>query len=140
MDRDELQEHMISTYTYLRLGLGGIALILPLFLWFVGLGWYGIPLQGSLSAYYFASPEQALVPEPVRTELASPHDVNLDAFLFFLSQTDAVTPMRSWFVGALFVVGAFLIFYKGFTVPEDVSLNIAGFSALGVAIFPMAHG
>jgi hypothetical protein len=45
--------------------------------------------------------------------------------------------MRSWFVGPLFVLGIFLYVYKGFSDTENWLLNIAGISALGVALFPM---
>ncbi len=44
--------------------------------------------------------------------------------------------MRSWFVGILFVLGIFLYLYKGFSTLENCLLNIAGLSALGVALFP----
>jgi hypothetical protein len=45
--------------------------------------------------------------------------------------------MRGWFVGFLFAVAAMLIVYHGFTRLEDWALNLAGASAVGVAIFPM---
>lgn len=44
--------------------------------------------------------------------------------------------MRDWFVGILFAVGTSLFLYKGFSVREDIALNMAGASAVGVAIFP----
>jgi hypothetical protein len=46
-------------------------------------------------------------------------------------------PMRIWFVGILFVVGAFLYLYKGFTPLENYALNVAGVCAFGVALVPM---
>ena len=45
--------------------------------------------------------------------------------------------MRDWFVGTLFALGALLYLYKGFSKPENVLLNVAGFFAVCVAIFPM---
>jgi hypothetical protein len=54
------------------------------------------------------------------------------------------TPMRNVFVGLLFVVGAFLYLYKGFSNRENVALNCAGLSAGVVALVPegtsWAHG
>ena len=47
------------------------------------------------------------------------------------------TPMRNAFVGILFALGPFLYLYKGFACRENIALNIAGASAIGVAIFPM---
>lgn len=139
MNKDELQEHMLSTYKYLRLGLGGIAIALPFFVWLVGRFWYGIPMQGSLSAYYFAEPAPDLADHTIRSWLASFQSGAIDYFLYFLAQSDAQSPMRSWFVGALFVIGVSLFLYEGFTKRENLLLNFAGLSALGVAIFPMGH-
>jgi hypothetical protein len=48
---DELLKSIKATYRLLRLGLGWTAIALPLTLWLVGLA-RGIPLQGSMSAYY----------------------------------------------------------------------------------------
>jgi hypothetical protein len=45
--------------------------------------------------------------------------------------------MRDWFVGILFAVGISLYFYKGYSDQENYALNLAGFLAIGVAIFPM---
>lgn len=49
-------------------------------------------------------------------------------------------PMRNWFVGVLFAVGAFLYLYKGFSKAENIALNCAGIMAVGVAVFPMSWG
>jgi len=46
-------------------------------------------------------------------------------------------PMRIWFVGVLFIVGAFLYLYKGFTPFENYALNVAGVCAFGIALAPM---
>lgn len=46
------------------------------------------------------------------------------------------TPMRNVLVGCLFAVGAFLYLYKGFNEGENMASNIAGFLAIGIAIFP----
>ncbi len=107
----DLQERMYATYISLRIGLGLLAFALPLVL--VGWGYFveHIPAQGSMSAYYFAF-------EPITSELRQ-------------------FPMRGWFVGTLFAVGCFLYLYKGFSRTENIVLNIAGLSAVAVALFPM---
>ena len=46
--------------------------------------------------------------------------------------------MRDWFVGLLFALGIILIVYRGFSDKEDALLNIGGWAAWGIAIFPMA--
>ena len=72
-------------------------------------GWLmGVAFQASMSAYYWAAPGSDY------------------------------PPMRIWFVGILFVVGAFLYLYKGFHPWENYALNVAGVSAFGVALVPMA--
>src|SRR5215208_2521332 len=68
----------------------------------------GVPLQDSISAYYWASPPGG---------------------------GDA--PSRNWFVGGLFAVAGFLYLYKGFSTAENIALNIAAILGVGVAIFPM---
>lgn len=45
--------------------------------------------------------------------------------------------MRDWFVGLSFAIGVFLYLYKGFSKKENYALNLSGFSAMGVAIYPM---
>ena len=107
MQRDELQEHIFSTYLTLRYGIILIGALLPVIVYVVGLV-KGIPLQDSISAYYWASP---------------------------LLGGDA--PSRNWFVGGLFAVAAFLYLYKGFSTAENVALNFAAILAVGVAVFPM---
>ena len=46
------------------------------------------------------------------------------------------TAMRNLFVGLLVAVGSFLYLYKGFSKKENIALNVAGLSAIGVAFFP----
>ena len=45
--------------------------------------------------------------------------------------------LRNLFVGFLFAIGAGLHLYKGYSERENLALNIAGLSAVGVAFFPM---
>jgi hypothetical protein len=49
--RKKLPEHVLATYTYLRLGMAGISIIFPLFLWWVGLV-FDVKFQASISSYY----------------------------------------------------------------------------------------
>lgn len=44
--------------------------------------------------------------------------------------------LRDVFVGTLWAVGAFLVFYKGYTRRENWALNVAGVSATFVSLFP----
>jgi len=46
------------------------------------------------------------------------------------------TPMRNLFVGVLVAVGVFLYLYKGFSVEENLVLNVAGILSIGVAFLP----
>lgn len=106
----ELQEHIYKTYFWLRGGLCALAFVFPPLLLAIG-WWKHIPLQGSMSAYYFAF---APPTSPLRD-----------------------FPERVVFVGILFALGFFLILYRGFSRTENWALNIAGLSALLVALFPM---
>ncbi len=47
---------------------------------------------------------------------------------------------RNFFVGALCAIGVFLLLYKGYTPLEDRVLDLAGLSAAGVALVPVAKG
>lgn len=46
--------------------------------------------------------------------------------------------VRDVFVGIVVAVGVCLYLYKGYSNRENVALNIAGFMAIGIAMFPMA--
>jgi hypothetical protein len=48
--------------------------------------------------------------------------------------------LRDWFVGTLCAVGVFLYSYKGFSVRENVALNIAGIFAVLTALNPCVCG
>lgn len=56
MDRSKLLRHVFDTYNTLRRGMALTAFFFPLLLLGVG-WWHGLPLQGSMSAYYWASIE-----------------------------------------------------------------------------------
>ena len=50
----DLSKRIASTYFYLRMGMGIIALVFPVLLWIGGRVGANLPLQGSMSAYYHA--------------------------------------------------------------------------------------
>jgi hypothetical protein len=110
-DESALRDHVFSTYITLRWGLTALGVVFPVLLWAVGRIAYGIPLQPSMSNYYFA-----------------PYPDN---------PAETVFPMRVWFVGMLCAIGAGLALYKGFTNWENAALNLAGGFAALVALFPM---
>jgi hypothetical protein len=110
MTRDEVKDQIFKSYIRIRKGLAGLALLFPIGLLFMG-AWHGIYPQNSMSAYYFAQ---------------MPGE-----------NTQYVFPMRAWFVGILWAIGAFLVLYKGFSVTENRFLNMAGLAAICVAMFPM---
>ena len=110
MTSAQLQKYMVETYFWLRVGLGALALAFPPVVVAIG-RWHGILLQDSLSAYYFAF---------------APPGSDLRVF-----------PGRVVFVGILFSFAFFLLLYRGFSRTEGWLLNIAGLSALVIALFPM---
>ncbi len=134
MNKDALQQHMASTYHNLRWALAIISFTFPLFLYGIGRLWYNIPLQNSISAYYFAG---AHGDGPIRSWITHINIFPIKYLLFVLADLDGDAPMRTWFVGALFVLGIFLYLYKGFSTLENNLLNVAGLAAVGVALFPM---
>ena len=116
--RDEndqcLQNHIVSTYQSLRVGLAVIAFAMPPILWVGGWWSHHLPLQSSMSAYYHASLTCCGCPGPANEGV-----------------------MRDWFVGFLFAIGIMLCFYRGVTVMEQWALRSAGALACGVALIPM---
>jgi Protein of unknown function (DUF998) len=109
MTPTELQDHIYKTYFLLRIGLCLLALVFPFLLWGIG-SWNDISLQNSISEYYFA----------------------------FAPPTSALRVFagRLVFVGVLFVLGFFLMLYRGFSRTENWALNIAGLCAVVVVLFP----
>jgi hypothetical protein len=51
----ELQEHILSTYINIRVGIAVIGIAFPFLLWFGGSIYARLPLQPSMSAYYHAT-------------------------------------------------------------------------------------
>lgn len=103
-----LRGHFYGTYFSLRIGLALLAFTLPITLYFAGSFFYGLPLQASLSAYFYAAAEGQC----------------------------ATFPMRTIFVGYLFAIGFGLYLYKGLTPLENRLLNVAGVCTVLLAIFP----
>ncbi|MGE5113968.1 MAG: hypothetical protein ACM3JB_24160 [Acidobacteriaceae bacterium] len=50
----DLQQHILSTYINIRVGIATLGIIFPFLLWIGGHLYAGLPLQGSMSAYYHA--------------------------------------------------------------------------------------
>jgi hypothetical protein len=118
-----IQKLMLSMFIHLRIGVGVIGLSLPFVLVFGGKIMH-VSFAGSMSAYYHATPQCAL-------PNCSDAVINPNC----LEQGRG--PMRNWFVGNLFFVGAAMFLMKGFSQWEDWALNIAGIAAPCVALFPM---
>ena len=113
----DLQKHIVKTYNRLRVGIGLLAVALPLVLVIGGWAGYGLPLQDSISAYYHAFVPTSQPPA-----------------IFDVAGNGV---MRNWFVGMLWGIGVFLLLYKGFGRRENTALNMAGVLLIVVAMFPM---
>lgn len=118
-----IQKLMLSMFLHLRLGVGIIGLSLPLVLVFGGKV-TGVSFAGSMSAYYHATAQCSL---PKCT----------DGVTDAQCQDSGKGPMRNWFVGNLFFIGAAMFLMKGFSRWENWALNLAGLAAPCVALFPM---
>lgn len=109
---DNLDEHILRSYSVLRWFMVGFGFLLPLLLVVGGINswWWlkeALPVQDSLSAYYHAG--------------------------------NSCVPLqgvyRDLFVGLLAAIGFCLVIYTGFGKLENWLLNVAGVSLLGVAYF-----
>ncbi len=109
-DRATLLHGISASYFRLRVGLAIVALALPVVL-VIGTRW---TLLGSISAYYHYSPACAHGPCP-----------------------PGGGSMRDVFVGALWTIGSFLFFYRGYSAAEDRALNLAGLAAVAISLSPM---
>jgi len=97
-----------TSYVILRNGIGVLGLAFPVVL-IAGAGLDNV--QASLSAYYHFN-----AVEPGKFGAGT---------------------MRDAFVGMLCAIGAFLFFYRGHSLQEDLALNVAGIAAVLVAMVPM---
>jgi len=122
MKQSKLQKHIFSTYINMRYGVAIIAIIFPLLLSFGG-RYAGMPRQDSMSAYYHANLNCHDGIEDCKNKTVSGQGI-----------------MRNYFVGLLFMLGGIFYLYKGYTVKENIALNLAGVFAIGVALFPMYWG
>jgi hypothetical protein len=113
-DERALWRHFSETYFSLRLGLALLAFAFPAWLYFWGRFVHDLPLQPSMSAYFFAARASAEAGAMQCAEF----------------------PMRTFFVGALCAIAAGLHLYKGLTRLENTLLNMAAICALLVAVFP----
>jgi hypothetical protein len=113
-DARDLWRHFSETYFSLRLGLAVLAFAFPAVLYFWGRFVHDLPLQPSMSAYFFAA-----------RATAEAGAMQCAAF-----------PMRTFFVGGLCAIATGLHLYKGLTRWENTLLNIAAICALIVAIVP----
>jgi Ca2+/Na+ antiporter len=135
-----ISEQIQGTYFRLRFIVAIIGLLFPVILYFGGT-MNGFGLRGSMSAYYWAT-AKAPCPcgdEPEHSGKCKNIEKNSDdekACLALPAVAEAGS-MRSYFVGFLFAVGAILFANKGYSRREDILLNIAGVSALVIALFPM---
>jgi hypothetical protein len=107
-DNRRLLQHVFDSYNWMRVGMAIMAFLFPPLLWAWGKLLYDLPLQGAMSAYYWASPEGEIDP-----------------------------PVRVWFIGLIFAIGSFLILYKGYSDLENWALNLAAICLIGVALVPM---
>src|SRR6516162_3715528 len=133
-----IQQQIKATYFALRVGAAVIAFAFPLLLW-IGGKVAGFTLRDSMSAYYWATPEQLCPcgenPDHSCRKQGSEVSTNVTPS----PQEKVLKPgtMRNWFVGILFAVGALLYINQGHSSEEDWALNLAGVLAIGIAMFPM---
>ncbi|WP_316149593.1 hypothetical protein [Cupriavidus sp. BIC8F] len=104
----QVEDHVQNTYKSLRLGLAVLAIALPVLLYGIGKGLYGLELQRSMSAYFFAA----------------------------TARQCSLFPLRTVFVGVLCAISVGLYLYKGFSWQENLALNAAGIFGTCVALFP----
>jgi hypothetical protein len=163
---DALERHVFSTYISLRVGMAAVAAALPFIMWFGGRA-HGISLQDSLSDYYHAEPDTStaralfaillclvgvlvyvIVQRFVAEKLSIPQLIGgaimalivLALIVLLYSRIKVyATPMRTPFVGVIFMIGSFLYLYKGYGDGENYLLNLAAISAVLVALFPNDH-
>jgi hypothetical protein len=128
---------MLKMFIALRLGVGIVGISLPVILGVVGYSLFGIPLAGSMSAYYHATSACSGIQAIKQQEAAESSTVATEGNPCLAIGTG---PMRNWFVGNLFFIGGAMLLMRGFSRYEDWALNVAGIMAPCVALFPMNWG
>lgn len=132
----KIQKYMMATFVRLRVGIGIIGIIFPFVLWGGG-KIAGIPLADSMSAYYHANRDCLDPKRPGVCQTLDCSDRTRPESCTIKNPPKGTGPMRNWFVGILFVMGACLYLIQGFSNLENVFLNVAGILAICVALFPM---
>lgn len=135
-----LQQHMLRMFVWLRIGVGVIGLSLPVLLFGCGKAIYHVPFAGSMSAYYHATSNCWEPYDPSHPNRAWHCDVKGAPGTPSKNPPDGQGPLRNWFVGNLCFIGAAMFLMRGFSIAEDVLLDIAGLAAVGVALIPMSWG
>jgi len=133
-----IEQQIKSTYLALRVGAAVIAFGFPLLLW-IGGKIAGFALRDSMSAYYWATPEQLCPCGENPDHSCSKQGNEVSTKVMPSPEEKVLNPgtMRNWFVGILFAIGALLFINQGHSPKEDWALNLAGLLAIGIAMFPM---
>ena len=133
-----IEQQVKATYTALRIGAAVIAFIFPHLLWGGG-KIAGVTLRDSMSAYYWATPDQPCPCGENPDRSCKQKGTEVNTALTSSPREKAFKPgtMRNWFVGLLFAIGTLLYVNQGHSRKEDVALNFAGLFAVGIALFPM---
>jgi hypothetical protein len=137
-----LMDRSQGTYFRLRFIAAMIGLIFPVVLW-AGGRLAGFHLRNSMSAYYWATkdaPCPCLIDKANASGDACQKEVaDSDDWKACLTRlpVQVAGTMRNYFVGLLFAVGAILCANKGYSLKEDIALDITGVSAVLIALFPM---
>lgn len=133
-----IEQQVKATYTALRMGAVAIAIVFPLLLWGGG-KIAGFSLRDSMSAYYWATPEQPCPCGENSNHSCRENGSEIDTALTPSPREQALKSgtMRNWFVGLLFAIGTILYVNQGHSRKEDWALNLAGLLAVGIALFPM---
>lgn len=133
-----IEQQIKATYIALRIGAAVIAFVFPLLLW-TGGKLAGFSLRDSMSAYYWATPDQLCPCGENPDHSCKKQGREVDVSLTRPPQQKSLEPgvMRNWFVGLLFATGALLFVNQGHSRKEDLALTVAGLLAIGIALFPM---
>jgi hypothetical protein len=134
-----IEQQIRATYFALRVGAAVIAVAFPLLLWGGGKV-AGFTLRDSMSAYYWATPDQLCPCGENPDYSCKKKGSEVDLALTLSPQEKTLEPgtMRNWFVGLLFATGALMYVNQGHSRKEDWALNLAGLLAVGIALFPMS--
>jgi hypothetical protein len=116
-----IQKTMLSMLFWLRVGVGAAGLSLPMILVVCG-EFNHVHFADSMSAYYHVTQN---CPDP---------DSLQSAGQVIPCSVPGQGPMRDWFVGNLFFIGAAMLLIKGFSNFEDFLLNLAGIFVICVAL------